>query len=110
MAKAEPGASVMRARVAGRIVIAIVVRLRLQKALRLEIIVVIQIIGSQGAHVIDAHLMGEVVPSAQFAKELLGVAALRISQDARILGEGDQSRIRLTLDGDHWAPPAQAGY
>src|SRR5687767_7081774 len=99
----------MRARVTGQIVIAVLVRLRLQKTHRLEIIVMIQIIGPQGTHVIDANLMDKLLPPAKFAEESLGAFALCISQDARILGEGDQSGTGLTLDGDHWTPPAQAG-
>lgn len=69
---------------------------------RLEIVVVIEIIGREGTDLIDANLMSEAMTTAEFAKKPFWVVSLRISQYLRILGERDELGRDLAIDGNHW--------
>jgi hypothetical protein len=69
---------------------------------RLEIIVVIEVIGREGTDLIDPNLMSELMTTPEFPKKSFRVAGLSISQYLRILGEGDELGRDLAIDTNHW--------
>jgi hypothetical protein len=69
---------------------------------RLEIIVVIEVIGREGTDLIDPNLMSETMTTPEFPKKFFRVVGLSISQYLRILGEGDELGRDLAIDTNHW--------
>jgi len=68
---------------------------------RLEIIVIIEVIGREGTDLIDPNLMRKVMTTAEFPKKLFGVIGLSVSQYLRILAEGDKLGRCLAIDINH---------
>jgi hypothetical protein len=89
------------ATISGRSIPRIFAGLSPKKTSRLEIIVMIEVIGRDGTDLIDPNLMSEVMTTPQLPKKSSGVGCPGISQYLGILGEGDEPGCGLAIRTNH---------